>query len=407
MNLREYWRPIRTRELCKVHRPPVPHMFVQLRASTFLPRAVPGVVLNACNSQQTGKELAALNVPNISAVGRLPDRAARRFSAEFWKAIGKGHTFSKGFQTAIDILSVEGVSGHEQFVFLPGQAVSQQFTEQPAAEMVSESGQFHVSRAERHLAASPQRRGARCDERAANTQRRNRRRIRPDGSGGIVVAPGAPARLAFAVRKRDALLLDKIVTKAPHLLKSPLTVHGERFMTLAAKYGNKYAVRVGIKFGLVNQLKLGAATTPLHTAAYYGQLEIMSMLLKCDGVNPALVSRGGVRFFQMTVNGAEAHKKRRHQIYGALAKLSTSNEWGLKVGLDSNELAEQLAACPHGGLEKLKAHYNEDPELATVFPGISRALRIEPAMSSEHLSMCMVVFVACGVVLLVEVVKRM
>ena len=90
-----------------------------------------GVVLNACNSERTGQELAALNVPNISATGRLPDCAAQRFSEEFWKAVGKEHTFSTAFQSAVDILSMEVVEGYQRFLFLPGQALPKQFTDQP------------------------------------------------------------------------------------------------------------------------------------------------------------------------------------------------------------------------------------------------------------------------------------
>ena len=393
--------------------------------------------MNACNSHRTGEELAVLNVPNICATGRLPDCAAQRFSEEFWKAVGKNHNFDVAFRSAVDILNVEVVQGRDQFIFLPGQALPPYFATAdepaecwrqkhatcveselpavaPALKQNTQSGKVGDDLALKpsaqhdtvgdNLALKPSALATAAVDSGSSTGGSACTLV--NDSEGVV--PDAPviARLAFAVRKCDARLLDEIVTEAPHLLTSPLTYHGERFMTLAAKYGNKHAVQVGMEFGLVNQLKLGVHTTPLHTAAFYGQLEIMTMLLSSDGVNPNLVSRGGVRFFQMTVNGAEAHKKRRHQIYGALAKLSTSNEWGLKVGLDANELAEQLAACPHGGLEKLKAHYNEDPELATVFPGISRALRIEPAMSLEHLSMCMVAFVACGVVLMVEVVKR-
>jgi hypothetical protein len=84
--------------------------------------------LNACYSQRTGQELADFNVPNISATGSLPDCAAQRFSAEFYKAIGLKNDVGKAFRTAVDILSMEAVEGHVQFVFFPEEPLPQHFT---------------------------------------------------------------------------------------------------------------------------------------------------------------------------------------------------------------------------------------------------------------------------------------
>lgn len=307
------------------------------------------VLLNACNSATTAKKLNEVtSIQSIGASGRITDDAARAFSKQFWSDVFAGRTVSEAYEKAKTHVDLA------------------------AAGETSESGRYHLYNA------------------------------------------AGEARLAHAVCNYDVALLKRIVAMAPQLLNFPLNSHGESFMTLAAKYGNKNAITVGVQSGLVNQLKdgdnpRGVHTTPLHTAMYYGQLETMIMLLSSDDIKSHLVSRGGVKFFQMAIFGADKQKAKRHQIYGALAKLSESNEWDHKVGLNVNELAEQLMACPYGGLEKLKAHYNEDPELATVFPGIVKALRIEPATPltfPSRLPMRAFSCIVCGAVLLLVSLKR-
>ena len=201
------------------------------------------VVLNACNSGTTAKRLYEVtSIPSIGTSGLITDKTARTFSKQFWSDIFAGRTVTEAFEKAKPCVDLA------------------------TSKTMSESRQFHLYHAKR----------------------------------GATIT-----QLTQAIRNSDSVFLDKIVLNAPELLTASLNSYGEHFMTLAVKCGNKNAVHVGIELGLVNQLKSGADTTPLHTAVYYGWLEIIIMLLSSDGVKPKLVSRGGCQLLP------DGHLRRR------------------------------------------------------------------------------------------------
>ena len=73
---------------------------------------------------------------------------------------------------------------------------------------------------------------------------------------------------------------------------------GDKFMTLASQFeGNSAAVAyaLGHDIRLVDSVKESTKTTPLHTAAYYGNFQLMDLLLD-SGADPTRKSAAGCLF---------------------------------------------------------------------------------------------------------------
>jgi hypothetical protein len=185
-----------------------------------------------------------------------------------------------------------------------------------------------------------------------------------------------------------------LVEGDPDLLEEKLNDYGEKFMTLACKReGSFFAVNFGIekKPELVNQSKGDSETTPLFTAAYFGNLKLMKLLLSKGACPHQRSTRGNCSFIHNAIFGARDAKTptRRRAFYDALLTLIEESQKGLEESpfppirfLDANRLEHHIEECPHNGFEDIRRHATEDAELAQRFH--SAGLRLIAAMPSER-----------------------
>ena len=185
-----------------------------------------------------------------------------------------------------------------------------------------------------------------------------------------------------------------LVEGNPDLLEEKLNDYGEKFMTLACKHeGNFFAVNFGIekKPELVNQSKGDSGTTPLFTAAYFGNLKLMKLLLSKGACPHQRSTRGNnCSFIHNAIFGArDAQPTCRRAIYDALLTLIEESQKGLEESpfppipfLDANSLKHHIEECPHNGFEDICRHATEDAELAQRFHSVG--LRLIAAMPSER-----------------------
>jgi ankyrin repeat protein len=126
-----------------------------------------------------------------------------------------------------------------------------------------------------------------------------------------------------------------------------------------------FAVRyaLGKNPKLVNQSKGDTGTTPLHTAAHYGNLKMMRFLL-INGACPDLRSKGNCSFVHCAIFGAIAHPERRREIYIAILTIieELQRQENSPDFLGAENLERHVEECPRKGFEDLRSHTNVDDD---------------------------------------------
>ena len=189
----------------------------------------------------------------------------------------------------------------------------------------------------------------------------------------LAISRGARGEAGSAEVEPD---IKELVEHDSTLLERELTKNREKFLHLACKHeGNFPAVdyALGRNPKLVNQTKGDSGTTPLFTAAYFGNLKMMKLLLAKYGANPLIFSKGNCSFVHIAMFGAaRAQATRRREIYVAVLTLieelqlqppDGSSPYPAIPFLDTSNLERHVEDCPHNGLDDLRSHANGDEDI--------------------------------------------
>ena len=189
----------------------------------------------------------------------------------------------------------------------------------------------------------------------------------------LAISRGARGEAGSAEVEPD---IKELVEHDSTLLERELTGNREKFLHLACKHeGNFPAVdyALGRNPKLVNQTKGDSGTTPLFTAAYFGNLKMMRLLLTKYGANPLIFSKGNCSFVHIAMFGAaRAQATRRREIYVAVLTLieelqlqpsDGSSPYPAISFLNKSNLERHVENCPHNGLGDLRSHANGDEEI--------------------------------------------